>query len=40
MIQNNKLVTILTPTYNRADKLQLLFNSLKQQKNYNFEWLI
>lgn len=40
MIQDNKLITILTPTYNRADRLQLLFNSLKRQKNYNFEWMI
>ena len=35
-----KLVTIITPTYNRADKLSKLFFSLKEQNNKNFKWLI
>lgn len=34
------LVTILTPTYNRCDKLPALKKSLENQKNKNFEWLI
>lgn len=32
--------TILTPTMNRAYTLNRLYNSLKNQTNYNFEWLI
>lgn len=34
------LLTIFTPTYNRADLLQNLYNSLKTQTNLDFEWLI
>lgn len=33
-------VTIFTPTYNRAHLLTRLYNSLVQQNNKNFEWLI
>lgn len=33
-------ITILTPTYNRADKLKNLFASLLAQTDKNFEWLI
>ena len=33
-------ITILTPTYNRSDKLIDLFYSLKLQSNYRFKWLI
>ena len=33
-------VTILTPTYNRKDNLIKLYNSLLEQKNNNFEWII
>lgn len=33
-------ITILTPTFNRADKLGKLYNSLCSQSNKNFEWLI
>lgn len=33
-------ITILTPTYNRAYRLTNLYNSLVNQKNNNFEWLI
>ncbi len=35
----NKNITIVTPTYNRADKLPLLFESLCQQSCKDFEWL-
>lgn len=34
------LVTILTPTYNRCDKLPTLKKSLENQTNKNFEWMI
>ena len=34
------LVTVITPTYNRGDKLVNLFNSLKNQTCMDFEWLI
>ena len=33
-------ITIFTPTYNRAYILPRLFQSLKDQKTTNFEWLI
>jgi glycosyltransferase involved in cell wall biosynthesis len=32
--------TVFTPTYNRSDKLQKLFESLEGQTCKNFEWLI
>ena len=35
----NKLVTIVTPTYNRADKLSLLYESLCNQTSKDFIWL-
>lgn len=35
-----KLVTILTPSYNRSKNLIDLYESLKQQSSFNFEWLI
>ncbi|AZB33867.1 glycosyltransferase family 2 protein [Chryseobacterium bernardetii] len=34
------LVTIFTPTYNRAELLSKLYNSLVKQTNKNFEWVI
>ena len=34
------MITVFTPTYNRKDELELLYKSLLQQKNSNFEWLI
>lgn len=34
------LITVFTPTYNRAYKLRDLFDSLMQQTVKNFEWLI
>lgn len=33
-------ITILTPTYNRADKLPRLFDSLSQQTVKGFQWLV
>ena len=35
-----KTITIITPTYNRAILLKRLYESLKNQTNYDFEWLI
>lgn len=35
-----KFLTIFTPTYNRAYILPKLYNSLKNQANKNFVWLI
>lgn len=34
------LFTIFTPTYNRADTLERLFQSIARQSRRNFEWLI
>lgn len=36
----NKLLTIFTPTYNRADLLENLYNSLKSQTSFNFLWMV
>jgi glycosyltransferase involved in cell wall biosynthesis len=33
-------ITIFTPTYNRAELLKRLYQSLQQQINKNFEWII
>lgn len=37
---NNNLLTVFTPTYNRAHTLPVLYESLKRQSSKNFEWLI
>ncbi|EHG22415.1 hypothetical protein HMPREF9332_01425 [Alloprevotella rava F0323] len=37
---NQPTITIVTPTYNRAHTLPQLFESLCQQTNQNFDWLI
>lgn len=34
------LVTIFTPVYNRAGTIRNLYNSLREQKNKDFEWII
>lgn len=34
------MITIFTPTYNRAHTLQRLFDSLKAQTSKDFEWII
>lgn len=36
----NPLITVFTPTYNRAYTLGRLYNSLLNQTNKDFEWLI
>lgn len=35
-----KMITIFTPTYNRAYLLSNLYKSLQNQSNNNFEWLV
>ena len=35
-----KKITVVTPTYNRANKLTVAFESLKNQTVQDFEWLI
>ena len=39
-MNKNKLITVLTPTYNRANLLPNLYNSLIAQEEDNFNWLI
>ena len=39
-MQEEKLITILTPAYNRAHLLTRLFESLTKQIVMNFEWII
>ncbi|KJG19995.1 hypothetical protein UB37_15825 [Photobacterium iliopiscarium] len=34
------MISILTATYNRSELLSRLYNSLINQTNYNFEWII
>lgn len=34
------MITVLTPTYNRAHTLPKLYKSLVDQTNHNFEWLV
>lgn len=33
-------ISVLTPSYNRADKLKVLYQSLCNQNYINFEWII
>lgn len=40
MLNNPPLITIFTPVYNRAHLISQLFNSLTDQTEKNFEWLI
>ena len=40
MTNSNKLVTVLTPTYNRKKELYKLYQSLINQTSNNFIWLI
>lgn len=37
---NNPILSIITPTYNRAKYLIKCYESLKRQTNQNFEWII
>lgn len=39
-MNNNKLITIFTPSYNRAHLLIRTYESLKKQTDLNFIWLI
>ena len=34
------MITVLTPTYNRAATLPRLYESLKGQESYDFEWIV
>jgi glycosyltransferase involved in cell wall biosynthesis len=34
------IITIFTPTYNRAHLLPNVYESLQQQKQFNFEWIV
>ena len=34
------MITVFTPTYNRANFLPNLYKSLQDQNNKNFEWII
>lgn len=36
----NKIVTIITPTYNRKDKIHVLYESLCNQTFKEFDWLV
>ena len=36
----NPYITVFTPTYNRAYTLRRLYESLRKQTQYDFEWLI
>lgn len=39
-MKQKKLVTIFTPTYNRAYTLERLYNSLVNQNDNDFEWIV
>lgn len=39
-IENKEMITLFTPTYNRAPLLPRLYQSLLNQSNANFEWII
>ena len=39
-MDNKKLITVFTPTYNRKADLHKCYNSLKRQTSYNFIWLV
>lgn len=39
-MMDKKLITVVTPTYNRANYLPILFNSLKAQACFDFVWLV
>lgn len=40
MINQDLLLTIITPTYNRSNHLKCLYESLKRQTNTAFKWLV
>ena len=39
-MKNVDMITVLTPSYNRANLLEKLYNSLLEQKDQNYIWLI
>lgn len=39
-MEQQKLITVFTPTYNRKDCIHRCYESLQRQTSYNFEWLI
>ncbi len=39
-MDNPKLITVFTPTYNRKDCIHRCYESLQRQSSHNFEWLI
>lgn len=39
-LKNETIITVFTPTYNRAHCLRRCYESLKKQKNKQFQWLI
>ena len=40
MESNSVSISIVTPVYNRADLLYKCYQSLVNQTNYDFEWII
>ena len=34
------MITVFTPTYNRAHTISKLFDSLKKQTSTDFEWIV
>ena len=39
-MEENKLITVFTPTYNRGYIIEKLYKSLQKQVAHNFEWLV
>lgn len=39
-VDNKKFLSIVTPTYNRADLLLKCYSSLEKQTDYDFEWIV
>ena len=39
-MHKGKMLTVFTPAYNRADKLERLYKSLLDQTNHDFLWLV
>lgn len=39
-MEQRKLITVFTPSYNRKDCIHRCYESLQRQTSYNFEWLI
>ena len=37
---NRKVITVFTPTYNRAKLLRRVYDSLVRQTNQRFKWLV